>query len=264
MWNIEGEDFAVVGSNGFRESIIQLTTNAIPWGKAPDEWIQNDCFKKYVHSKEDEHDKWLYDEVQKRIQENGLHFFRNITSINSDKGAITLNKKDVGEIDFIIINHNSHVIYVADCKHLQGRYDMMTQKNDFSNFTKGRKPYNQQIQNKINWIKENKRNLSFHYKHQFGQANPDITDYDVQGIFIINTPTFYMFNADYRIYTVDVVIDAILGTLVDPELNILISEEDRLTTFHIKYPYFKKPEYKLLDLLDTEDRDAEEELGNDG
>ena len=73
-----------------------------------------------------------------------------------------------------------------------------------------------------------------------------------------------MFNADYRIYTVDVVIDPILGTLVDPELNILISEEDRLTTFHIKYPYFKKPEYKLLDLLDTEDRDAEEELGNDG
>ncbi len=46
IWNIEGEDFAVVGINGFKESIIQLTTNAIPWGKAPDEWMANAKFKK--------------------------------------------------------------------------------------------------------------------------------------------------------------------------------------------------------------------------
>lgn len=39
IWNIEGEDFAIIGINGFKDSVIQLATNCIPWGKAPNEWI---------------------------------------------------------------------------------------------------------------------------------------------------------------------------------------------------------------------------------
>lgn len=258
IWNIEGEDFAVVTMNAFRESIIQLTTNAIPWGKAPEEWLQNECFKKYVHSKEDDHDKWLDDEVQKRLEEGGLHFFRNITSISSKTGNITLNKKDVGEIDFIVINHERKIVFVTDCKHLQGRYDMMTQRNDFSNFTKGKKPYNKQIENKITWVKDNIESLNYHYIKEYGSENPDITTYHIEGIFIINTPTFYMFNSDYRIYTVDVAVDVIRGNLTDPEKTIFIEEEERTITFKIKYPYFKKPEYALFDFLDEEnDEDTE-------
>ncbi len=251
IWNIEGEDFAVVAMNAFSESIIQLTTNAIPWGKAPEEWLQNECFKRYVHSKEDDHDKWLDDEVQKRVEEGSLHFFRNLTSINSKTGTINLNKKNVGEIDFIIINHMRKTIFVADCKHLQGRYDMMTQRNDFSNFTKGKKPYNKQIENKINWVKDNIENLNYHYIKEYGANNLDIITYSIEGIFIINTPTFYMFNSDYRIYTVDVVIDVIKGNLIDPEKTIFVEEGTRTLTYKIKYPYFKKPEYVLVDYLDT-------------
>lgn len=258
MWNIEGEDFAVVGINGFSESIIQLTTNAIPWGKAPDEWMENKTFKKYVHSKEDEHDKWLDDEVEKRLLDGGLHFFKNLTTINAESGSITLIIKDVGEIDFIIINHKSQKIYVVDCKHLQGRYDMMTQKNDLSKFTKGKKPYNLQLENKINWANSNLENLNFHYQKEYGADNPEISNYNVEGIFIINTPTFYMFNSEYRIYTVDVVVDIINKKLKDPEMTIMVDEEDKMTMFQIKYPYFKKPNYKLLDLLNMEDDNIEE------
>jgi hypothetical protein len=257
IWNIEGEDFAIVGDNGFRESIIQLTTNTIPWGKAPEEWMQNDCFRKYVHSKEDEHDKWLDDEVQTRLEKAGLHFFRNITSINSDKGVITLNIKDVGEVDFIIINHECKTIYVADCKHLQSRYDMITQRNDFSNFTKGKKPYNQQIANKVSWIRNNIGGLNHHYKNVYGEKNSNITDYSIQGIFIINTPTFYMFNSDFRIYTIDVVVDAILGKIGDSEKTIIINEKDHIKTFTIKYPYFKKPEYNIIDTLNIGNDESE-------
>jgi len=76
---------------------------------------------------------------------------------------------------------------------------MITQKNDFSKFTKGKKPYNKQIENKINWIQENIENLNYHYKQEYGSGSPDITDYKIEGIFIINTPTFYMFNSEYRI-----------------------------------------------------------------
>lgn len=253
IWNIEGEDFAVIGINGFKESIIQLATNAIPWGKAPEEWVSNKCFKEYIHFKEDEHDKWLDNEVEKRTKEKNLPFHRNVTNINSENGTLNLLIKDVGEIDFIIVNHELKKIYVADSKHLQGRYDMMTQKNDFSNFTKDKSGYNTQISNKIKWVKDNLPHLDFHNKSIYGQSEQSIISYDIEGIFIINTPTFYMYNSDYRIYTVDVFSEIITGKLKDPELTVIVDNVDTLTTFNIKYPYFKKPKYKLLDTLHTEE-----------
>ena len=253
IWNIEGEDFAIVGKNGFTESIIQIATNAIPWGKAPKEWTINKCFKDYVHSKEDEHDTWLDDEVEKRLRDKRLSFHRNITSINSKKGKMSLNIPGVGEIDFIIVNHARKTIYISDCKHLQGRYDMMTQKNDYSNFTKDKTGYNQQITNKINWVKANISDLDFHNKTVYGVGETSIINYAIEGIFVINTPTFYMFNSDYRIYTVDVFVEIITGELRDPEMTVIQEGETELKSFKISYPYFKKPNYKLIDTLKTEE-----------
>ena len=252
IWKIGGEDFAIVGKNGFTESIIQLATNAIPWGKAPQEWIANQFFKEYVHSKEDEHDKWLDDQVEKRVNEVKLSFHRNVTNLNTVNGSMSLLTKGVGEIDFIILSHDTKKIYIVDCKHLQGRYDMMSQKNDFSNFTKD-EGYNKQIENKIKWAKENILNLDFHNKSIYGQSEESITEYEIEGIFIINTPTFYMYNSDYRIYTVDIFAKIITGQLTDPELTVFVDNEESMTKFNIKYPYFKKPNYKLLDLLHTEE-----------
>jgi hypothetical protein len=253
IWNIEGEDFAVIGKNGFTESIIQLATNCIPWGKAPDEWKANNCFKEYIHYKEDEHDKWLDDEVEKKLNEKSLHHHRNITTIDSANGKVSLLIKDVGEFDFIIINHESKTIFVADSKHLQGRYDMMTQKNDFSNFTKEKGGYNLQISNKIKWVTDNLADFDFHNQKKYGANEPSIVGYKVDGIFIINTPTFYMYNSDFRIYTVDIFADIIIGNLKDPELTVIIDTENTLTNFNISYPYFKKPNYKLIDSLNTEE-----------
>ena len=85
------------------------------------------------------------------------------------------------------------------------------------------------------------------------QSEPSISGYEIEGIFIINTPTFYMYNSDYRIYTVDVFAQIITGQLTDPELTVFVDNEDSMTKFNIKYPYFKKPNYKLLDLLHTEE-----------
>jgi hypothetical protein len=252
IWNIEGKKFAIVAMNAFTESIIQLTTNAIPWGKAPEEWLVNGCFQSYVHSKEDEHDKWLDDDVQQRLEDAKLQYFRNITNIKAKHGFVSLNKKNVGEIDFIIVEHKRRRIFVVECKHLQGRYDMITQKNDFSNFTKGKKPYNKQIKNKIKWVHENIHNLSYHYNQKYGLDCPDITNYDIEGIFIINTPTFYMFNSEYRIYTVDQVVDVLKGNFSDNEKTFFINEEDNSKILTIKYPYFKKPNYVLIDFLETE------------
>lgn len=254
IWNIDGSDYAVITMNAFTESIIQLSTNCIPWGKAPEEWLNIHSFKRYVHLKEDEHDKWLDNDVEERLKKEGISFHRNLTSINGLAGHVTLNAKDIGEIDFIIIIHTLKKIYVADCKHLQGRYDMMTQKNDFANFTKA-KGYNQQIQNKINFVTKHIEDINYHNKLKYGSSESDISEYTIEGIFIINTPTFYMFNSDFRIYSVDILVDKVLNRVLDPELTIVIDENDTTYVQTIKYPYFKKPEYKLEDLLKSDEMD---------
>ena len=252
IWNIEGEDFAIIGINGFKDSVIQLATNCIPWGKAPSEWIQNKCFKEYVHLKEDAHDKWLDDAVEDKVKKEMLPYYRNITSLLTAKGILNFDIKGVGEIDFIIIVHNHNKIYVADCKHLQGRYDMISQKNDFSNFRK-KKGYDEQIQRKVDFIKDHLEELNYHNKQVYGKEQPEITGYCVEGIFIINTPTFYMFNSDYRIYIVDDIIDVLSERYIDPEYTIMTENGMIL---NVKYPYFQKPSYLLIDSLNADDEEA--------
>jgi len=249
VWNIDGEDYAIVGKNAFTEGIIQIATNCIPWGKAPQEWTTKRLFKDYVHSKEDLHDKWLDDEVENKISQEGLHYHRNVTYLNSNSGTVTLNLPNVGEVDFIIIDHQLKKIFVADCKHLQGKYDMIAQKNDFTNFTKPIKGYNTQIRNKLDFISSNIETLNYHNKSKYGQDTPEVTSYSIEGMFIINQPTFYMYNSDYRIYTVDVFIEKIKERLVDPELFVIIEDENVTKTMKIKYPYFRKPDYILMDML---------------
>lgn len=252
VWNIEGADFAIIGINGFKESIIQLSTNCIPWGKAPEEWMSNPCFKAYVHGKEDEHDKWLDDEVEKRIASEGLFYHRNIHVIHTKHGSINLDQTGAGEIDFIIVNHPQQTIHVVDCKHLQGRYDMMTQKNDFSNFTKN-KGYNDQIKRKVDFISNHLDELYDHHRSRYGNDQPTISKYKVEGFFIINTPTFYMFNSDYRIYTIDVFVEMITKRLADPELTVLVDQDNQTAVLNITYPYFRKPVYKPTDYLNSDE-----------
>lgn len=171
------------------------------------------------------------------------------------EGGLSLNIENVGEIDFIVISHEFKKIYVADCKHLQGRYDMMSQKNDFSNFRK-KKGYDEQIQRKVGFIEVHLEELNYHNKQIYGKEQPEITGYNVEGIFIINTPTFYMFNSDYRIYIVDDIIDVFSQRYVDPEYTILTENEMIL---NVKYPYFKKPSYLLIDTLNTDNEEDDEE-----
>ncbi len=251
IWNIDGVDYAIVGVNGIKETIMQLVTNCIPWGKAPKEWIENKCFKKYVHTKEDQHDKWLDDEVEKQLKSENLTFYRNITGISTPHGSMNLTTIGVGEIDFLIIDHNSKTIYIVDCKHLQGRYDMVNQKNDYTNFVSD-KGYNNQLKRKVEFAVNNLAELSYHNQIHNGATQPNMRDYDVIGFFIINTPTFYMHNSDYRIYLVSDFLEYMLGRKKDPELIVNISTEADERIMKINYPYFRKPTYILPNILNIE------------
>lgn len=97
IWNVDNKDFAFITKQSWSESIIQLTTNAIPWGKAPEEWMKNTIISKYVHQKEDLHDVWLDDKVEDILKRYDLKYARNLRSIN---GKSIL--KNPGEIDFLV------------------------------------------------------------------------------------------------------------------------------------------------------------------
>lgn len=243
VWNIDGEDYVLVGKNSWSETFIQLASNSIPWGKAPEEWLKNRCFKKYVHEKEDAHDKWLDDAVEDILIKNKIHYDRNLKSINS----VDINNEEVGEIDFIIVSEELKKIFIVDCKHLLGRYDTPNQRNDYSAFVSGKKPYNKTLERKVNWFDKNKQLIQDHFDKKYHKASFDILDYEIEGIFIINTPTLYMYNSIYRIYSIVQIEDVVLGKHVDPTFTLFIDDNDKSGILKVNYPYFKKPEYKIID-----------------
>lgn len=203
IWSVDGKEFGVFGSNAWTEAFIQLTTNAIPWGKAPKEWMANRCFKEYVHRKEDEHDKWLDNDVEAKIKTVGLMYDRNVKRINTRTTSYNIDIAGLGEIDFIIVSQALKKIFIVDCKHLLGRYDMANQKNDFNAFAVGSsktKSYNETMSSKLAWFKQNINNLQEHFQLKFENPTLQVSDFIIEGIFIVNSPTFYMYNAEYRIY----------------------------------------------------------------
>lgn len=251
VWNIDGDDYALVGKNSWSETFIQLASNSIPWGKAPEEWLKNKCFKKYVHEKEDAHDKWLDDAVEEKLVINRIHYDRNLKSINN----VDINNEEVGEIDFIIISEKLKKIFIVDCKHLLGRYDTPNQRNDYNVFVSGKKPYNKTLERKINWFKTNKQLIQNHFDKKYQKTFIDISDFEIEGIFIINTPTLYMYNSTFRIYCITQIEDVILGRHIDPTFTIFVDEPDETGILKINYPYFKKPEYKIIDPFKDSEQD---------
>lgn len=244
IWNIDGRDYALFGKNSWGEAFTQYVNNAIPWGKAPQEWMEDDGFKKYVHTKENEHDKWLEDAVEKILQNQKLLYDRNVKSLKSSKGSVNIDVKGVGEVDFIIVAEEVKKIYISDCKHLLGRYDLVDQKNDYNVFavgTKKNKSYNETMSNKLVWFNKMKDLVQEHFRIKYNNPNFCLDGYSFEGIFIVNTPTFYMYNAEYRIYTITQIEKVVIGKFTDPTFVFVIEEDGYQKRLCIKYPYFQKP-----------------------
>lgn len=229
IWTVDKKEFAFLTKNAWAESIIQLTTNAIPWGKYPDEWKKNTIMKSYVHQKENEHDSWLDNEVESLLIKKKLRYNRNIKSINGKSIIDT-----PGEIDFIIISPLNTTVYVVDCKHLLGRYDMRNQKNDFNNFVgTNNKSYNAQIERKTNWIKMHLSLIEAHF-------NCKLENFLIKGCFIINTPTFYMYNSThFRLYTIEQFDKVLDNTFKDKRFTYKGIDK----SYEVFFPYFQLPEY---------------------
>jgi hypothetical protein len=255
LWMVNGKPFYMCGIYSYDEAENSLVLNAIPWGKTPVEWKARPGLAAYIDRKKDEHDRWLDNEVEKIVREKSLLFDRGVKKIHTKARSYPITGKGLGEIDFLILSPGIKKLFVTECKHLQDRYDMINWKNDHSHFTIDGKElsYNSRLKAKVEWISEHKKIVEEHLQLKYNDTTINLNDYTVEGVFVINTPTFYMYNSVFRIYTYHRFGDVITGEYVDPTFSLMDDREDSTILYKVGFPYFQKPKLLYYQMEDNED-----------
>jgi len=244
VWNVKGVDRAIVGEHSFNEAIMSLYSNAFGWKKFPDEW-SNSAFQEYILALAEKNDKILEDAAEEVIKEVDIIYDRNVTSLKKwNNQNLNIHNALCGEIDFLFLIEQT--VYICDSKHLISRYDMNNFRNDYAAFETAKKAYNKTMTRKIAYLKANLHLLEEHFQVRYQNKNLRIQCEEVAGIFVINTPTFVMYNNQYRIYTLKDFKAFLKGTFKDTVYQLLITEGDSQTLLRIKYPYFHKPNYLIF------------------
>ena len=238
IYRIGGEDRALVGYEKFTESIFVISTNAIHWNALPMEWLQNRCMKQFVNTMGNDHDKILEDAIELKVRDNDLLFVRNIKSFKqAQDNNINIDSAVAGEIDFIIINEKLKKVFVADSKYNRARYEAVGYRNDYTLFVE---KYEPKIEKKANWVKDNLRVVTAHFKIIYNRQNLDLTGFRIEAVFFINTPTFYMFNGKFKAVTLHQVSKYLLGQLVFKTFAFINKDPTADNQYDIiDHPYFK-------------------------
>lgn len=234
VYNVENDLRLLTSENKFAESMYVLSTNAIQWNTLNKEWLTNKSMKKYITRKGNEHDKLLEVKIEELLLINNIKYARNLKSFKTLSASnINIDNQICGEIDFIIIDSIRKEIIIADSKYNKARFESVGYRQDFTNFNK---KYETQLSKKIEYISQNKEVVQIHFNKIFSNFNESILEYNVIGMFIINTPTFYMFCSPYLTIDKHNFEKYILGNEVYPEIS-LEYEQNKIVKFN--YPYFK-------------------------
>ncbi|WP_430933223.1 hypothetical protein [Saccharicrinis sp. 156] len=234
IYCIDGVDRALIGEGKLTESLYILANNAISWNTIPKEWKLNKCMVRFMSRKGNEHDKILEDEIEALLLKNKYRYCRNIKSFKRpNQNNLNIDNHLAGEIDFIIVDDSARKIFVADSKYNKSKYEAIGYRTDYSNFLKS---YERQLSRKVNWIRDNKIILQEHLKIIYNLSDFSITTYDVEGLFFINTPTFYMYNGTYKAITINKLESFLLG---EYSLPVLEYQDCSGNVINIHHPYFK-------------------------
>lgn len=258
-WKINDTTYLILGIYSRDEAENSLILNAIPWGKVPIEWEEAPGIKAYVNRKKNEHNEWLDDQVEKIVTRCGLRYGRGVEKIHTKGKSFSLLEKSVGEIDFLIVSPATKKLLVTECKHLLGRYDMVSWKQDYDHFkVDGSRPgYNTRLAAKVVWVINHLPQVEEHFRIKYNDSAISLDNYEVEGVFVINTPTFYMYNALYRIYTYHQFEDVITGQHSDPVYTLVHETDDSISTYWVKYLYFTKREVLYFDPGDDDDGEVD-------
>jgi hypothetical protein len=232
--NIDGEYYCLIGRNKWGESLSTLSTNALPFGICPEEWKKYDSINKFITEIENNHDKILENPAIEILQQNNFKFDNNIKSIKKENGNnIRIDKQGIGEIDLIYLDEENELIYIGECKHNRSRFSMYNWRRDYNNFKNN---YENTLERKVNWLSDSKHLIEEHFKIKYNTDDLNLSDFNIRGIFIINAPTFYMYNGKYRAFTVHEFNNLIRGSFKD--IIFKFKNETNNTEYFIRHPYF--------------------------
>lgn len=243
--SIDTQKYWVIGNGKWSESLATLTTNAIPFGKCPHEWLKYTEIEKFIRKVSNHHDKVLEDPIESSLVEHGIKYDRNLKALRrSVSEYVRIDQAGVGEIDFIFIDEENEILYILECKHNRSRFDMFNWRRDYENF---KNYYELQLEKKISWCRENINVINYHFTKKYNDQSLNINHFLIRGTFIINAPTIYMLNGKFRAFTIKNFKDLLNGEYVD-RIFLLKYENGKETL--IRHPYFDNLRNRLkLDSL---------------
>lgn len=192
--NCDSEKIFYTSRHLIFETFSELVSNQLPFQGLPEQWKNNKTINRFAH----EAHKKVSDEFENLIAstlQGRYTFFRNVTffdNIDLCKTPVINNGektgRTVGEIDFLIVNHDKNILYVADAKYIKSKYYLSTFYSDKSKFD----AYLIKLLDKSNWISDNLGSVS-------NLFNCDLSNYTVQPLFITDSYLLYSIFFDYPI-----------------------------------------------------------------
>lgn len=232
--NIDKKKYHLLGFYKWGESFLTLSTNCFPFGIFPSEWKSYNIINNFVIHVRDTHDEILEEPVRNILVENKFIFDSKCKSFMQKKGNNINISKDIGDIDIIFINEKNSTIYICECKHNRSKFDINNWKKEYSKFPD---EHEIQLNRKVEWAHENKKIIEEHMQLKYPEKdNITLSEYKIEGLFIINAPTIYMYNGKYKTLTINLIKKLLKGEDVHSPYKIKEKNKDKF--IDLSYPYF--------------------------
>jgi hypothetical protein len=238
---IDNKSYHMIGYNKWLESLTLLTTNSFPFGIYPIEWKKYTKINDFVNHINRTHDKILENPIVELLKEKNKVFDFNLVTFLQKEGNNINIKSTVGDIDILFIDEKDRILYICECKHNRSRFDLNNWKRDYTKF---KNKYEKQLSNKVNWARNNlsiiKNHLEIKYNLDLGVT---FENYEIKGIFIINAPTVYMLNGNFRTFTISDFRELLSDSYTNIKLEFTNKSNGK--KFLVEYPYFDNVEKQL-------------------
>jgi hypothetical protein len=197
IWNVNGEDLVLVGDDAFVQGIASLCFNAFGWRKYPSEW-KNTCFTAYIQQMAAKSDKLVEEPIAQLFKGNEILFDQNVSSFKKWSSRNLSFRDQPGEIDFLFLY--KHKIYVLECKNQMPRFDLNNFRHDFEYFSKSSDAHDAKLAKKTAFVLKNLKAVEEHFQVLQNDRDFHLPTSEVEGIYVLNTPTFTMFNNTHQVF----------------------------------------------------------------
>ncbi|WP_210465421.1 hypothetical protein [Rufibacter roseolus] len=238
--DINGNQYWLLGSGKTSESLHALRSNAILWGKLPNEWKQERALKQLEDKAELYREESMNELISNILNKYNLIYDKDISTLYDNKGkGYRIDTEAIGQIDLIIINEEHKRVFICECKNNRPRYDLYYWKSDhdqFSNSSKKRN-YEKQLTNKHQWASNNTKLIESHFNYS-KQKNYDFSEWTVEGMFILMSPSIYKNDGLFTTLTIEDLENFIINDFTSPyEPFNFIHKSGK--EYLIEYPYLK-------------------------